>query len=304
MKIRKISILLAFILGAVTGFQGCTKDDGAIPSRVTVENVPALATTIDASGSQAIDLLNLSTFAGKFKVDIYFAGTTPPAKIDISVRKNGSNTNNTNVKVFKTNITTIPVTLTVSAAEITALFGTIALGDYFDFAPDIYVGEKKYEAFPAVAAGSGPGVVAMPLNSEAARFSAICAYNGDTYTGVFKVIKDDWQDWFPGDNVTLTKVDATHFSFIDPFAIAATPVPIVVTVNTANNQASIPKTVIGTLWNYGSPTYSNPAVATSSTAANSFVSPCDKQVTLSMLYYWGAGSSTVSAAYALVLKKP
>jgi hypothetical protein len=71
-----------------------------------------------------------------------------------------------------------------------------------------------------------------------------------------------------------------------------------------NNQASIPKTVIGTLWNYGSPTYSNPAVATSSTAANSFVSPCDKQVTLSMLYYWGAGSSTVSAAYALVLKKP
>lgn len=302
MKIRQINILLSFALGAMIAFQGCKKDDGAIPSRVTVDAVPALATTIDASGSQAIDLLNLSTFNGKFKVDLYFPGSTPPAKIDISVRKNGSNAN---VKVFKTGITAIPSTFTVTAAEIATLFGTaIALGDNYDFAPDVYVGEKRFEAFPAVGVGSGPGVIAMPLNSEFARFSAICAYNADLYTGVFKVTKDDWQDWFPGDNVTLTKVDATHFSFLDPFVIAATPVPIVVTVNTANNQVSVPKTVIGTMWNYGSPIYSNPAVSTGGTAASSFVAPCDKAVTMNMTYYWGAGSASSQGPYLLVLKKP
>jgi hypothetical protein len=74
MKIRKISIYSAFTLGAIMAFVGCKKDDGPIPSRVTVTAVPAVTTNIDATGSQAIDMLNLSAFSGKFKVDMYFPG--------------------------------------------------------------------------------------------------------------------------------------------------------------------------------------------------------------------------------------
>jgi hypothetical protein len=218
MKIRTINILTAFALGAIIAFQGCKKDDGAIPSRVTVDAVPALSSIVDPTGSQAIDLLNLASFSGKFKVDLYFPGSTPPAKVDIVVRKNSAALANTNVKVFKAGVTAIPTIFTVTAAEIATLFGTaIVLGDTYDFAPDIYVGDKKYEAFPAVGNGSGAGVIAMPLNSEFARFGAICAYDPAIYQGNFVVVSDAFGDFSPGETVVLTKIDNTHFSFIDPY---------------------------------------------------------------------------------------
>ena len=69
---------------------------------------------------------------------------------------------NANVKVFKADVTSFPTSFTITAAEIAALFGApIALHDAYDFAPDIYVGEKKYQAFPTTGAGSGSGVIGM-----------------------------------------------------------------------------------------------------------------------------------------------
>lgn len=174
MKIRKISMLLAVSFAAVITFSGCKKDDGPIRKSVVIYEVPVLTTTIDPSGSQTIAFSNMAAFAGKFKVDLYFPGATPPTKIDIVIRKtNGTTINNTNVKVYKTGITSLGATYTVTAAEIATLFGTaILLNDNYDFAPDIYVGTKKYEAFPAVGTGTGTGVNAAPLFKEFARFSA------------------------------------------------------------------------------------------------------------------------------------
>ena len=212
MKSRKINLLLAFSLGAIIAFSGCKKDDGAVSERVTINDVPAISTSVDATGSQAIDLLNLGAFAGKFRVSQYFPGTTPPTKVDIVVRKNGSSAN---VKVFKTGVTTFPSTFSVTAAEIVALFGVaIALGDTYDFAPDLYVGTRKFEAFPATGVGTGNGVIAMPLFSEFARFSALCAYNSIIYQGNFVVTADAWADFVPGNVVLFPNINATQFSFI------------------------------------------------------------------------------------------
>jgi hypothetical protein len=174
MKIRKINILLAVSLGAIIAFSGCTKDDGPIPSRVTINDVPVITTTIDPTGSQFITFSNMAAFSGKFKVDLYFPGATPPTKVDIVVRKsNGSTVNNTNVKLYKAGVTSLPASYTITAAEIAALFGVaIALNDNYDFAPDIYMGAKRYEAFPLVGTGTGAGVIAMPLYKEFARFRA------------------------------------------------------------------------------------------------------------------------------------
>ena len=169
MKIRKISLLLAIFLGAIIAFTGCKKDDGATKKRVTINDVPTITTTIDATGSQFIDVLNMAAFSGKFKSDLYFPGTTPPSKVDIVVRKNASNSN---VKLYKAGVTSLPASFTVTTAEIAALFGTaLALNDNYDFAPDIYVGVRKFEAFPAVGVGTGNGVIAMPLYKEFARFT-------------------------------------------------------------------------------------------------------------------------------------
>jgi hypothetical protein len=294
MKIRQLSIL-AFTLGAIMAFVGCKKDDGPIPSRVTVTAVPAITTNIDATGSQAIDMLNLTAFAGKFKVDMYFPTATPPSKIDVVVRKNGSAAN---VKVYKAGVTTYPTTYTITAAEIATLFGTaIVVGDTYDFAPDVYVGDRKFEAFPATGNGSGAGTVAMPLFGEFARFAAICAYNPDIYSGDFVVVSDAFQDFSPGEIVKLTKISNTSFSFIDPYVTS--PLPIIVTVNPLNNQVTIAKQKIGNAftWNLG---YTNPNMAIAA-STSSFVAPCSKTLDLNLTITVDQGSF---GAQLLKLRKP
>ena len=305
MKIRKINILLALSF-AIIAFSGCEKDDGAIPERVTVTEVPVITTNIDATGSQSINLLNLASFAGKFKVDLYFPGATPPSKVDIVVRKSsGTTVTNANVRVYKTGITTLPATFTVTAAEIAALFGVpIALGDNYDFAPDFYVGDRKFQAFPSVGVGTGAGVIGQPLYGEFARYTAICLYDPAIYEGDFEVVQDQWADYAVGDIIRLTRVSNNKFSWTNVHAINPTPVPIEVTVNVGNNQVSIPKTVIGTKWDWagvgGNPNYTGAYVQTTGAATASFVSPCSKTVTLNMLY--GVDPGTYSP-YLLVLRK-
>ncbi|MEY4057874.1 MAG: hypothetical protein EBU05_00330 [Chitinophagia bacterium] len=293
MKNRKINIFVALTLGLMIAFAGCKKDDGGIRSSVVIKSVPVVSTKIESTGSQAIDLLNLAGFSGKFKVELYFPGATPPDKVDIVVRKNGSNAN---VKVVKKDVTTLPYSLTVTSADITALFGVaVALGDTYDFAPDLYVGVNKYEAFPTTGTGNGAGVIAYPLYSDYARFAAICAYDPAIYEGDFVVVSDAFGDFSPGEVVKFTKISNNSFSFIDPYVTS--PLPIIVTINTLNNQATIAKQKIGNQFVWASYTNPNVAVAASST---SVVAPCSKTITLAIAYTVDQGSF---GTYNLVLKK-
>jgi hypothetical protein len=170
MKRNKINILTAFAFGAVVAFTGCSKDDGPIPKNIGIEDVPAMTMNLEPQKKDNIDTIRFATpaaFAGKFRVAAIFPDAAKPTKVDIVVRKNNLPTTSTivtnaNVKVFKADITSYPTSFTITAAEIATLFGApIALNDAYDFAPDIYVGAKKYQAFPAVGLGSGSGVVGM-----------------------------------------------------------------------------------------------------------------------------------------------
>ena len=162
MNFKKINIVAALSLATVVMLTACTKDDGPIPKRIGIEQVPALTMNLEPRKNNNTDTIRFGTpgaFTGNFKVAMIFPTSPQPNKVDIVVRKNGSAAS---VKVFKAGVTTLPSSFTVTAAEIVALFGApIALNDNYDFAPDIYVGEKKYEAFPAVGTGNGSGVVGM-----------------------------------------------------------------------------------------------------------------------------------------------
>ena len=293
MKNRKINIFAALTLGLMIAFAGCKKDDGGVRKSVVIKDVPVVSTKIESTGSQAIDLLNLAGFSGKFKVELYFPGATPPDKVDIVVRKNGSNAN---VKVMKKDVTTLPYSLTVTSADIAALFGVaVALGDTYDFAPDLYVGVNKYEAFPATGLGNGPGIIAFPLYSDFARFAAICAYDPAIYEGDFVVVSDAFGDFTPGEIVKFTKISNSSFSFINPYVTS--PLPIIVNINTLNNRATITKQKVGNAFVWASYTNPNMAVAASST---SVVAPCSKTITLAVAYTVDQGSF---GTFNLVLKK-
>lgn len=294
MKNRKINIFAALTLGLMIAFAGCKKDDGGVRKSVVIKDVPVVSTKIESTGSQAIDMLNLAGFSGKFKVDIYFPGAKPPDKVDIVVRKNGSNAN---VKVMKKDVTTLPYSLTVTTADIAALFGVaVALGDTYDFAPDLYVGVNKYEAFPATGLGNGPGIIAYPLYSDFARFAAICAYDPAIYEGDFLVVSDAFGDFTPGEVVKFTKISNNSFSFINPYVTS--PLPIIVSINTLNNQATIAKQKVGNAFTWQL-AYTNPNMAVSAGAA-SVVAPCSKTITLAIAYTVDQGGF---GTFNLVLRK-
>ena len=150
--------LIIFIV--IVTFISCSKNDGAIPDRVSIEDVPAITTNLEAGGTTAtITFTNQTAFEGKIKVALYFTDATPPAKVDVVVRKNGAASS---VKLFKADVASLPASFTIKAADIETLFGTaLKVNDTYDFAPDIYVKEKKYEAFPVTGIGSGSGVTGM-----------------------------------------------------------------------------------------------------------------------------------------------
>ena len=305
MKLIKINIVLAFCTAVIFFFPGCGKDDGALPERVTVTDVPTITTNVDATGSTIINVLNATTaatFAGKFKVDNYFPGAPTPSKVDILVRKNNfhpltnpnANVNNNNVKLFKAGVTTLPTTVTVTAAEIATLFGApISTYDNYDFGPDIYVGDRKFEAFPATGIGTGTGHAGHPLYSEFARYGALCL-DANFHQGDFEVVSDAFTNpatgtvgFTAGQVVTLKKVNNTSFKFIVPYVTNPDSITItlgattnLLTTRNASNQVASQKIGSAFTWD---PTQTNPNVTVSSAVVN-FLEPCARTIDLNIAF--------------------
>ena len=310
MKIIKLNILLAISVGAIIVYSGCKKDDGALPKRVTVTDVPTITTNIDPTGSTIINVLNATTsatFSGKFKVDNYFPGVTPPTKVDIVVRKNNfhpyTNPNgvatNGNVKLYKAGVTSLPASFTITAAEISGLFGTaIQPYDNYDFAPDIYVDDRKFEAFPATGIGTGTGHAGEPLWSEFARFNALCQ-DPNFHQGSFEVVSDAFPNGFTaGQPVTITRVSATQFSF--QFPGVTSPTNVNFTVNANTNVLSATKQKIGNAFTFD-PTQTNPNITVTAGATN-FIDPCAKTIDLNITYQ--TDQKLFPGTYLLKLRKP
>lgn len=161
MKFSTIKILTAVALVTVISFTACSKDDGAIPKNINIEDVPAVSINLESGAITAnITLADQAAFKPNFKLTMFFSNATPPTKVDIVARKKNGTIGP--VKVFKTDITALPANFSITAAELAALYGTpFVLKDTCEMALDIYVGSKKYEAFPASSIGSAQGVSGM-----------------------------------------------------------------------------------------------------------------------------------------------
>lgn len=297
MKQIKILILL---LAGITVFNSCRKSDNPkLPELTRFSNTPTLQKL--AGTDQVISAQNPSSFTGKFTVDVYFKDEPLPQKFDVVVIKNG---NTGNVKTIQAGVTAFPTTVTITGSQLASLFGTpIVLNDRFDIGVNITnQNGQTYEAFPATGAAYASGVSAQPGASPSINYQAVCKYDPSVYQGSFKA-KDEFGD-ADGATIVLTKVDETHFSFVYPSVL--NPVPVIVTVDANTNSAAISGTqTIGSRWDpaFGYPnnaTYVNP----SATSISGAVSPCDKTVTLQIV--WGVQNGALvfnSSGYSLVLTK-
>lgn len=293
-RINKITSLI--LLAGIYILSSCESDRGALSPTVSIDKVPAISTKVNATGSQSIDVVNLANFKGKIDITSYFESQELPEKVDVVVRKNASNAS---TKVFKAGVTALPASLEITASDLTALFGVAPkLGDNYDFSVNIYTKDGNlFEAFPLTGVGTASGPVNMINYSYFARFGAICAYNADIFQGDFEVVSDAWEELAAGDVVKVTKLSATSFSFIYP--LANNPVPIVVTVNTNNNNLSFAKTSAGSSFKWASQYTGAYLVG----AGGSIAAPCDEKITLMLEYSVDAGGWSGSHALVLVKKK-
>ena len=279
---------LLYILLAVTVLAGCDKNDGPVP--VTLARVPGVTVTIDPASDKFISPVNPASFKGKVNVDLFFPNEKPQS-VDVVIMRNK---NTSEVKVFKTGVSTYPTPIEVTGQQLIDLFGQpITGGASFTFGVNINLADgQTIIAFPAAGAvpyGSGALNVAAnvkPGTTTQVDFLMPCPYDPDMYNGDFVVVTDAWADTKAGDIIKFTKIDATHFSFIYPTAV--NPIPIIVAVDPATNTPSIALQTIGTAWTYD-PAPPPPTAKTTPSAVN-LVDPCQKTVSLNMTWTEGTGS--------------
>lgn len=287
-KIINIILLISLVV-----VSACRKSDNAtMPDGIVYLNQPQI---VKVSGSPAILDTDPMSFKAKFSVDLYFKDSNKPEYLDLVVVKNG---NTKNTKVIKANISTYPIEIEITGAQLSQLFGTIVSGDNFDFGANYIVNGKTYAAFPdGGGAAYGPGVSSQAGASPVIRYSAICGFNADSFIGDgrFEVVTDGWADFGVGSVAEVKKVDASTLSITYPIP---TFKPIIVKVNTGDNSATVAKQELGDYgpgWSYGVL-----SVASAGGATNNYVNPCKGTIRINGAYTVAAGSF---GSYVLELKK-
>ncbi|MBX3254954.1 MAG: hypothetical protein KF862_12500 [Chitinophagaceae bacterium] len=275
---KRILFFLSVLAGILL-FASCDKErTGKIP---TLTEVPLPLILKDPGGDQSISA-NPDTFQAKFSVDIYFKEDTPPQKFDIVIMKNESKGN---VKVFKANVTSFPVSYEISGPELVELFGEpIVPGDKFDIGADVTTQDGQvYRAFPEGGVGYNANIGALAGASPAIRYAAPCKYVSEVYEGKFVVVTDEWGDYAEGDVVPVTRIDDTHFSFKYADINAQ---PIIVEVDPEDNSTHVAKQVYGDGYGAGYGPISCETVA----SPLNIVDPCVGSFTVRLNHTVSAGS--------------
>lgn len=168
---KNTRILIQFLVAGMLLLTGCESNIiGGLKDDTPIYKLPSITAHLDPTGSPNIQIADLSAFSGKVLLDRYFKDQPAPDKIDLIVRKNLGK--GEAVKVVQAGITTFPTTVTVTAAQIQSLFGeALKVGDNYDFAPDIYTKDGKFEAFPSHGPGNATSVSGGPGFSSFARFT-------------------------------------------------------------------------------------------------------------------------------------
>lgn len=232
----KKSIL--FSVFAILLLASCRKSDN--PKIPDLVRVPIPNFQLDATSDPLIQDPN--DFNGKFTVSLYFKDDIPPQKMDIVVARNG---NYTDLKTLKADITTFPVTVSVTGKDLATLFGIpvddIIPGSFFEFGSRMTL--KDGTEIPAFNEGGnsyGAGIVgSFKGEVPVLKIKAVCPLDLNAFLGDATISDPGfWEATYPV-KVTLEGTDVLVITgFVeDPSAV------LKVKIDLKSQKASVDKQV-------------------------------------------------------------
>jgi hypothetical protein len=166
-------------------------------------------------------------------------------KVEIYAVK-GSTTDRTVWKLIKTVPFVEETALTVTGSELATglgiAIGSFAAGDAYTFYNRAIT--KDGRKFDIV---NTPGALgSLSAYNAAFVWQAVitCPFTAGVMAGTYKVIRDDWQDWSPGDLVQVTNGTGNQINLSQVWpnpAFGNIVSPLLVNVNAADGVASVPK---------------------------------------------------------------
>lgn len=285
---KKFLIIIFTVCAAFTALNSCKKTTGNINPLTDIKNLAVGSYLVQDSMISA----NLNTSSSTSKIGIvvhqYPAGETVDHILIYAIL--GTSTDTLQWKLVKSVPYTAGATaaLSVTTAELATAFGAPASsftpGSLFTFFPRAVTKSGKTYDINNAGDNGGGGLITGPAYKSAFSFTAyvVCPFTGGM-TGTYKVIRDDWQDWVPGDMVQVTDGPAANqinLSQVWPNVAYGNVIkPLLVNIDPSSGAVSIPKVDFGA--------YPTTASVYSGTG---YVFSCTGFITLSTDFYYGGAS--------------
>lgn len=248
--IKKINYLLFFVVVSVIFAFSCKKADIAIPQ----EQVHFMST-----GTISYPVQEDPNSVFKFGI-----GLTTPAKTDRNITF--SITSPTGALEGQ-QYTIASKNITIPAGEV---IDSITLKGIFDGFPS---GRRDTLVF-TITGGDVPALIGSDVLKVV--LQKFCPLDMSIFNGDFEVLQDDWEDYFPGDVVTLSASGNTvSFDYPTPYNHQ----PLLITVNPTTFATSVPLTSFGRYSAAGT-IYTAKSVA----GVNSVVVPCDETISVVLAF--------------------
>lgn len=302
---KKYLIIIIAVCAAFATLNSCKKTGGLINPLSDIKNLAVGSYLVQDSLINA----NLNSTSGTSTVGIVVHQYPAGEEVDriLLYTTLGTSTDTLKWKLVKSvpYTTGTTATLTATTAELATAFGVPASnfepGSVFTFfTRAITKSGKTYDINNAGDNGGG-GLITGPKYKAAFSFTVyvVCPFTGGM-TGDYQVIRDDWQDWFPGDIVQVTDgpgVNQINLSQVYPNGGTVIS-PLLVNIDPVTGTAKIPKVIYG---RYGGPTsvqYTAEGAGANDVAG--YVFSCTGFITLSINQ---SGGGSDYGANKLILQK-
>lgn len=288
----KNKLLAGFLVSLIlTLFYSCVKQAPLLIDKSTQgAYLSFLGNSSSAPGKFDYNTIATSTVSVKVK-----SVGAPVDKVNIYV---GTSPDKSTWKKIKTVPFTDSATLSVSGAELAAAIGVT---------PSALTPGNNYIFYNEIVTKDGRTFSATNTNDDFQGQSSynigfvfsgtvFCSFDRAVFTGTFKVVRDDWQDFGIGDPVTVnpgpSATQITIIAYPAPQAGGANRKPMILDVDPATNLVTVKEQVYGDY----PPTDFNVSAKGTGT-----VNSCTKTISLKLTHI--EGGSTLAKDLRLVLQK-